>query len=205
MHKLTQMLISRLGLPMACVVVLAQTATAAENTALWEKALLDDFSTASEVASIGTKWKLSPASENNGKSSMALDFVQGSLTATGTVRLGNMLQGPGRVSVKLPLDSSGKEYDLREWIGIRITYKRSGAPVLLRVTCGEIRNGDHFAADLPATAEVITLDLPWNQLGQVMSRQQPWQGNRASGIELIAYAWRKQDFSLYVERLELYK
>jgi hypothetical protein len=178
---------------------------AAQEASCWDKPLLDDFCSASATASIGTEWRASPVSGNNGRSTMDLSFAKGSLSAKGTIRLGNPFQGPGRISVLLPLDAQGTEFDVTQWDGVRIKIRRSGAPLLLRLACNEIANGDHFAKELPASTEMQTYDLPWSSLGQVMSPQQVWKGKRVTGIELVAYGWLTQEFSFEVGRIEFYK
>jgi hypothetical protein len=178
---------------------------AAQEASSWDKPLLDDFSSASATASIGTEWRPSPVSGNNGRSTMDLSFEKGALSAKGTIRPGNPFQGPGRISILLPLDAQGKEFDVSHWDGVRITLRRTGAPLLLRLVCNEIANGDYFAKELPASTEMQTYDLPWSSLGQVMSPQQVWKGKRVTGIELVAYSWLTQEFNFEVGRIEFYE
>lgn len=171
----------------------------------WDKALLDDFESEGLTSSIGTSWQPITDNERGGRSDVELDGSGETLMASGSLQRGGLFGGPGTAGVMLPLDADGAEFDINDWDGVRIRIRRSGAPVLLRIVSGEIANGDHFAVDIPASAEFVTYDFPFSRMGQVMSRQQVWRGDRVSAIELTSWSFPADSFSLEIERIELYK
>jgi hypothetical protein len=192
-----------------CIAVLpAASAVLAEDepdAARWESALLDDFAGSDLLSSIGTAWQPVTDNERGGRSVIELAGGEGVLRGSGSLQRGGLFGGPGTAGVLLPFDNLGTEFDINSWDGVRLRIRRSGAPMLLRIVSGEIANGDHFAVDVPDGDEFATYDFPFKRMGQVMSPQQPWRGDRVSGIELTCWSFPQDDFRFEIERIEFYR
>ncbi len=175
------------------------------DTADWQTALLDDCIADDLRSSIGTNWQPISDNDRGGRSSIELEASGETLRGSGTLRRGGLFGGPGTAGILLPFDESSAEYDINQWDGVRLRIKRTGAPMLLRIVSGEIANGDHFAVDVPGSDEFVTYEFPFSRMGQVMSPQQPWQGDRVSGIELTCWSFPAAEFSFELDSIELYR
>lgn len=171
----------------------------------WRERLLDDCSADGLESSIGTRWEPVTDNDRGGSSRLVTDGAGDTLAVSGSLKRGRLFGGPGTAGIFLPLDDSLSEHDINDWDGIRIRIRRSGAPVLLRIHGMEIANGDHFAVDIPASEEFRTYEFPFSRMGQVMSPQQPWDGTRVTGVELMAWSFPAAEFSFELDSIEFYE
>lgn len=193
------------GLALLLLVLCSCSQSRAAESARWEQALLDDCSSGSRLSSIGTDWFASLDAETGGQSSLETSFADGLLKVRGSIKPGWPWMGPGRAGLVLPFGDKEEVFDVSAWTGLRLRIKASGPGLLLRLHSSDIRNGDYFAVDIPASTDFVSYDFPFQQMGQVMSAQKDWQGKQASGIELIAWSFRKAEYAWELDSIEFYK
>ena len=184
---------------------LGASASAGEPAAVWQEPLLDDCLATDNHSSIGTEWTPVLDSDRGGTSSIEWSSTEGTFSVTGGIEPVPGSLGPGTAGMLLPLGPAGEEFDVSDWDGIRITIRRSGAPLLLRVVSTEILNEDHFAVMIPEVDEFETFEYNFRELGQVMSAQQPWTGRNITGIELVTFGWVPDEFSWELRELAFFK
>ena len=171
----------------------------------WSEPVLEDCSIDGLLSPLGTNWEPQLDSGRGGKSTITAKCGDGVLSASGRVVSGPPWRGPGTAGLLLPLSTDKTSFDVSAYTGLRITVKRSGAPLLLRIHTGEVDNGDYFAAEIPASEEFETFEIPFTQMGQVMSAQRQWTGGDAYAVELVTWSFGKADYSWAITGLELYK
>lgn len=192
-------------LALMAALALTSSALAADAGASWSEALLDNCEAADNVSSIGTAWTPSLDAERGGTSSIEWFSSESTFGVTGVIEPIPGSMGPGTAGMVLPLGPEGAAYDVNEWDGIRISIKRSGAPLLLRIHSSEIGNGDYFAVMIPESRDFKTYSFRFKELGQVMSAQQPWSGKNVTGVELATFGWTTTEFSWEIEELAFYQ
>jgi hypothetical protein len=183
----------------------AGLAGAQESQDAWSEPVLEDCSTDGLLSPLGTNWEPQLDSGRGGKSTIEAKCADGELSASGTVVVGVPWRGPGTAGLLLPLSTDQSRFDVSGFAGLRITVKRSGAQLLLRIHTGGVDNGDYFAAEIPASDGFETYEIPFTQMGQVMSPQRQWTGKDAYAVELVAWSFGKADYSWAITSLELYK
>lgn len=171
----------------------------------WNQALLDNCSSKNNTSTIGTKWVPYLDNDRGGTSAISWSSTEGTFSVTGTIQPIPGSFGPGTAGMVLPFGKSGEEFDINQWDGIQVTIRNEGAPLLLRIHNAEIANGDHFAAMIPPNSRLTTHTLAFQDLGQVMSPQQPWSGRSASGVELVNFGWTALPFSWEITEIKFYK
>jgi len=190
---------------MLTAIVLTTSTLAADTDGRWQEPVLDNCTSTDNTSSIGTAWEPVTDSDRGGTSSVEWESSEGSFSVTGNIEPVPGSRGPGTAGMMLPLSADGKEYDISEWDGVRVTIKRSGAPLLLRIVSTDILNEDHFAVMVPELREFDTFEYSFRELGQVMSAQQPWTGKNVTGIELVTFGWMPTEFSWEISELAFYK
>ena len=193
------------SLALLLLVLCSCSQSSAAEAAPWEQALLDDCGSGSTLSSIGTEWYSSLDAESGGKSSLETSFADGLLKASGSIKPGWPWMGPGRAGLVLPLGDKNQAFDVSAWTGLRLRIKASGPGLLLRLHSSDIRNGDYFAVDIPASTDFVSYDFPFQRMGQVMSAQKDWQGKQAFGIEFVAWSFRKAEYAWELDSIEFYK
>lgn len=188
-----------------CCLVQPLSAQQGADIMEWETSQLDDCTDEALQSSIGTSWELVTDNDRGGGSRLTADGSGDTLAISGNLKRGGLFGGPGTAGIFLPLDETLAEHNINSWDGIRVRIRRSGAPVLLRVHGMEIANGDHFAADIPASDEFETYEFPFSRMGQVMSPQQPWDGTRVTGVELMSWSFPSAEFSFELDSISFYR
>lgn len=181
MNALAVTLIVALGL-------LSFSSASAEDGAMTDTLLLDDFQDEKHLSALGTRWEGLSDRVMGGRSDMQLGYRESDsgsvLFLRGSVRLENR---GGFIQARLPLVADGGSFDARAWKGVRITVRGTPGPYYLhlrtRQTC---LPWQHFRAPIEVGPEWREQLVPFTAFeGRAIGRRIDVSGLQSVGV--VAY------------------
>jgi hypothetical protein len=122
------------GVLVAALAMLPFSGPLAEDTAMNDTLLLDDFQRDDGLSILGTRWEGVSDRVMGGRSDMQVGYRDSDagpvLFLRGQVRLENR---GGFIQARLPLDPAGGSFDARAWQGLRIKVRGAPGPYYLHL------------------------------------------------------------------------
>jgi len=179
--------------------LLSSTVSMAQTQAL----LLDDFSSADGVSTLGTRWQGFTDRVMGGLSEMKTAYVDTekgkALRMSGPVRLEN---NGGFIQVRLPLGSDGETLDAGRFDAVAVTLRGEPGAYFVHLRTPDARRPwQYYRAEIAVSTRWARQVIALSQFeGKSISR--PLDTGRLSSIAIVAYG---QTFDALVEinRLEL--
>jgi len=167
--------------------------------------LIDDFSKAEGVSSIGTQWRMFTDRVMGGIStaSSGYEVIEGHrcLRLQGSVSLEN---NGGFIQVALPLEMNGRFFDAGDFKGVRLWVRGNGENYYVHLRTNQSRlPWQFFGAEFTANTEWKKVEIPFQQFKSENLRDQL----NTKKLRRIAIVAIKKEFQadIAVSRLEFYQ
>jgi hypothetical protein len=167
--------------------------------------LIDDFSKAAGVSSIGTQWRMFTDRVMGGIStaSSGYEVIEGRrcLRLQGSVSLEN---NGGFIQVALPLKLNGRFFDASDFMGVRLWVRGNGEDYYLHLRTNQTRlPWQFFEAEFTANRKWEKVEIPFQQFKSENLRDQL----NTKKLRRIAIVAIKKEFQadIAVSRLEFYQ
>ncbi|MFO7730639.1 MAG: CIA30 family protein [Spirochaetia bacterium] len=168
--------------------------------------ILDDFSDADEISSIGTRWQGFTDQVMGGRSRIQTQFLQENekifLRMQGEVSLEN---NGGFIQIRLPLGRNDDDFDASDYKGISIRYRtpQIGGYYLHLRTSQTRLPWAHFAAEIPSSSQWNEIRVPWAAFKKQLTLL---RAPKLRDLKSIAVVAAKQEFfaTIDVANIALY-
>ncbi|MFK7845745.1 MAG: CIA30 family protein [Rhodothermales bacterium] len=173
------------------------------TTASFEGPLIDDFSEASLMSSLGISWIPQTDKVMGGNSTLVHSNENGVLKVNGSVKPSS--GRPGFASFTLQLNSAGKPMDISSFDGVEIQLNVTKGGVGLQLMTPQITNYDYHGKLLMPTDGMQVVKIPFDEFQQMWSAQMPWTGKDVFAIALMVSNFQQLDFAYEIDSIGFYK
>lgn len=187
------------------VAILASTAAAVVRGQTSPGLLIDDFASAGQASTLGTKWTFQTGATGRDNVAAKLEFVEEDgrtrLHLKGTVPPG----GKGAyLEARLGLGPDGRNFNAQGYSGIRLRVKGNGSSYAVRLRTKDTPfSGQYYEAAFPTDGSWQEVNLLFRQFHGASLRM-PADSAALRTVGIVA-AGKGQTADLYVENIGLYR
>jgi hypothetical protein len=170
------------------------------KSAVWNTALLDDFSAAR--SSSGAELSFDVDTAWGGASTLRSERRGGTLRVYGKVTPNKGM--PGTAGISLHIDGGDAPVDVSAYTGVRIRIKAAKGALALKLVTDGVKNYDYHSFAIAAKPAVQQLDIPFTQFRQLWSAPIPFTGKDMRGIALWASGFAPGDYDFTIDEISFF-